>query len=411
MNKMKYTSLLFLLFIIGVSHNCASAQSRKSDKVNAKSNEKRIEYGKSTKRDRYRIDVLIPLYLDETVIDGKLAIQGKMPEKVQSGLSFYQGIKLAIDTLNLMGYKTDILVHDINSKGALIEDLISKDSLKNSDLIIGFVSAQQVDEVAKYAAEKKVNFVSAFSPSDGNIKDNPYFILMNPTLENNCEAIIQAVDKKRGNEKILIFKRETISVDSLAFHFIVDKKELSNTIEVDCHKAPDSLQLSTLLDSNNRNIVVMPIMDALYAEKIIQSVHRFFPKTQIEFYGMPTWKSITSNKKMIDLGESISINITQPYYFDPTAPFAQIISEKYKSTFGGKPNDLTYRGFELVYWMTDLVNKYGAIFNEKTDDNALAIFTHYDLKPKWDEDNNFYYIENKHLYLYHYQAGTILVGQ
>jgi hypothetical protein len=106
------------------------------------------------------------------------------------------------------------------------------------------------------------------------------------------------------------------------------------------------------------------------------------------------------------------VNITQPYYFDPTVSYGQVLATKYRSTFGGvKPTDITYRGFEIMYWMTDLLHKYGAIFNPKTDDTGMAIFTRYDLKSKYDDDQNLYYVENKHLYLYHFQSGTVLVEQ
>jgi hypothetical protein len=292
----------------------------------------------------------------------------------------------------------------------MLEDLLANDSLASTDLIIGFVPSQQVAAIAQYALVKKVNFVSAFSPSDAAIIDNPYFILINPTLQSNCEAIKQWVDKKRGNEQVFIFKRETVPVDSLAFHFMVDKKEITKTVEVDCHKEPDSAYLFSILDSNDRNIIVMPIMDALYAEKIIQSLHKYFPNYQFEYYGMPTWKGIATNKKTIDLGPNVSINITQPYYFDPMSLSVLSLNEQYRVQYGSKPNELTYRAYELLFWMTDLVNKYGAVFNEKTEDNSLSVFTHFELKPKW-EDEVFYYIENRKLYLFHYQAGTVLVEQ
>lgn len=370
-----------------------------------------INYPASIKRDRYQIDILVPLYLDELVKDNKVTVKGKLPEKAQAGISFYEGIKLAVDTLATMNYKTDIYVHDISSNGARLEQLIQKDSLKHTDLIIGFVPANQVAALAKYAASKKVNFVSAFSPSDAAVKENPYFVLMNPTLQNNCEAIVKSVLKKRNKEAVVLYKRMGVPNDSSAYTFIREGNEIKNLVEIDCTKMPDSVVLAGLLDSNITNMVIMPVLDAVYAEKLISQLSHYFPEYRFDIYGMPSWKGITTNKKMIDFGENISVNITQPYYFDPTVSSGVTIANKYKTAFGGKPTEFTYRGYELVYWMTDLVNKYGAIFNEHTADNGMAIFTKYDLKPRWDNDNNFYYIENKHLYLYHYQSGTVLIEQ
>lgn len=427
-----YSRVLLLLLCIAIG-NSATAQfwkggsGRKTKKVNSLSKypikpkalekpkaekpkrKKQIDYPQSVKKDRYRIDVMIPLYLDEMVKDGQVMIKGKIPEKAQSGINFYEGIKLAVDTLKFMGYKTDVYIHDIASRGANINQLIKSDSLANTDLIIGFVSAQQINVLAEYAASRKVNFVSAFSPSDANIKENPYFILMNPTLQNNCEAIADAANKKRTKESVVLLKRTNVAIDSSAYHFITDHIQIKNLQELDCKTMPDSATLSAVLDSSGKNILLMPIMDAGYAERMVQMLDTYFPQYRFEIYGMPTWKSITTNKKMIDFGENISIIITQPYYYDPSVSMGQVVAEKYKSNFGGKPNDLTYRGFELIYWMTDLLNKYGAVFNEKTEDNSMSIFTRFDLKPKWDKDNNFYYTENKHLYLYRYQAGTMLV--
>lgn len=432
LKKKVYSRVLLLLLCVATS-NSATAQfwkgggGRRTKKVNSLNKypikpkvvekpkaekpkrKKHIDYPESVKKDRYRIDVMIPLYLDEIVKDDKVMVKGRIPEKAQSGINFYEGVKLAVDTLKFMGYKTDVYIHDIASKGGAINQLIKSDSLANTDLIIGFVSAQQVTPLAQYAASKKINFISAFSPSDANIKENPYFILINPTLQNNCEAIAEVVSKKRPKERVLMFKRTSVAIDSSAYNFISDEVDIKDLIEIDCTKMPDSSELAAILDSNDKNTILMPIMDASYAERLIQTMDKYFPIHRFDIYGMPSWKNITTNKKMIDFGENISIVVTQPYHFDPANSMGQLLAEKYKSNFGGKPNDLTYRGFELIYWMTDLLNKYGAVFNEKTDDNSMAIFTLFDLKPKWDKDNNFYYTENKHLYMYRYQAGTMLV--
>jgi hypothetical protein len=426
LNKTIHIKVLLLLLCLALG-NGASAQfwkrgggkRKKAAALNidsvasepvANSKKKRaVEYPQSIAKERYRIDVLLPLYLDELVKEDKPTFKSKVPEKAQAGISFYEGLSIAVDSLTQMGYKTDVFVHDLTAKGATIEELLQKDSLENTDLIIGYVSAPQVPLLARFAAAKKINFISAFSPSDANIKDNPYFVLMNPTLQNNCKAIVQSLLKKKGQESVFVFKRESLSVDSLAYHFLVEEKELIHTIEVDCNKLPDSTKLSLLLDSMNTNLLLMPILDANYCEKIIQKLHRCFPKYHFEIYGMPSWKGMCSSKKMTELGENVAITITQPYNFDANSALAQSIAEKQRIKFGGKANDITYRGFELVFWMTDLLNKYGAVFNEKTEDKSMALFTKYDLKPKWDKDNNFYYTENKHLYLYRYHLGKVSV--
>lgn len=374
-------------------------------KPEKKRKKKKLELPDSKKRDRYRVDVLIPLYLDELVKDNKVQ-KDRIPEKALAGLLFYEGIRLAVDTLTTMGYNTDVVVHDIAS-GA--KKLLNDDSLGKSDLILGFVPTAEVAEVADFAQKHAVNFVSAYSPSDAGITKNPFFFLVNPTLEHHCATLANAISKKRHRDVLVMYKRSTQSLDSAAAAYLLESEQLKNFNEVNAALPPDSASLASAIDTGSVNTIVMPIMDPAYAASLLGDLHRYFPETSFEVYGMPTWKSIVNDKRIIGFGAHIAINITQPYYFDPSVSAGLSIADACKQEYGSKAGELTYRGFELCYWMVDLLNKYGTVFNEKTGDNGMALFTKFELKPKWDSDNNFYYFENTHLYLYRYVAGSQLV--
>ena len=75
-------------------------EKQKAEKVKKK---REIEYPQSIAKERYRIDVLLPLYLDELVKEDKPTFKGKVPEKAQPGINFYEGVNLAVDTLTNMG--------------------------------------------------------------------------------------------------------------------------------------------------------------------------------------------------------------------------------------------------------------------------------------------------------------------
>ncbi|WP_344822650.1 hypothetical protein [Rurimicrobium arvi] len=380
----------------------ASAEPAKTEKKRRK---KRLDLPDSRQRDRYRIDVLVPLYLDELVKENKVQ-KSHIPEKAMAGLYFYEGVRLAVDTLASMGYSTDIFVHDIAEGSAA---LLNEDSLGKTDLIIGFVPTNEVAPVAKFAQEHTVNFVSAFSPSDAGISNNPYFFLINPTLEHNCEALAKAIAKRRSKEFMVVYKRQSQNLDSAAFSFLLDSGHLKNFAELSATTPPDSAAIASAIDLSGSNMIVMPVMDPGYALSLLSDLHHYFPEARFEVFGMPTWKSIVNDRRVLAFGDHIAINITQPYYFDPTVSAGSMLSERYRQTYSGKAGELTYRGFELSYWMVDLLNKYGTLFNEKTGDNGMAIFTKFDIKPKWDADNNFYYFENTNLYLYRYVSGSVLV--
>jgi len=368
-----------------------------------------VAYPKTEKKIRYRIDVLMPLYLDELVKNNQLAFKGKLPEKAQSGLSFFEGVKLATDTMQRLQYKADVYVHDITNPRSTVEQLLAKDSLKNSDLIIGLVLSQQVTTLADYAKKNQINFVSALSPSDANIKDNPFFILLNPTLQTNCDFIAEYINKKYPKEHVLLYKSGRSSVDSLSYTYLNEQLKHSATIDAD--SLPHMDTLNALFDSTANNIIVMPVMENGYAESLLLQLKQHFPDYRFDIYGMPGWKSFLASRKSGTFGENLSVSIPSPYYFDQTVSYGQQLTNAYKARYNAKPGELVYRGFETVYWFTDLLYKYGTIFNEHTRDNSAAMFTQYDLQPKWDSENNFYYTENRHLYFFHYLDGNLLIEQ
>ena len=145
-----------------------------------------IEYPETQLRERYRIDVLVPLYLDELVKNNKPTFKDKVPEKASAGLSFYEGIKLAADSLSALGYNIDVYVHDITQQDLSPEAMIKSDMLEETDLIIGALQSNQLQAIASFAKKSNVNFISALSPSDADIKENPYLTMLQPTLKKHC---------------------------------------------------------------------------------------------------------------------------------------------------------------------------------------------------------------------------------
>lgn len=367
---------------------------------------KSLDYPGSSIKKRYRIDVLIPLYLDELVKDGKPAFKGRLPEKAAYGLDFYEGLKLAADTLNEFSYNLDVYVHDIASPDLTIEKLIQKKTLDSSNLIIGAFPSQYIAAVAEFAKKKEINFISALSPSDGDVADNPYFILLQPKFKIHCERLREMVEEKHPKKSPIIIYRTSANNDDIAYSYFSD---LESKAKILCNN-PDSIErLRYVMDSTETNIIVMPLLDVSYAAKLLTAINDRFPQYKIEIFGMPSWEAMNELRK----GDyaNMAVYFTAPFYFDISSTAGKGVADRYKKVAGNvNPSEMVYRGYETMYWYVYLLTRYGTIFNEKLRDNGTAPFTRFDIKPVWDEENDkFLYYENKHLYLYRYQGGSFMV--
>lgn len=369
---------------------------------------KEFEYPASKVKSRYRVDVLVPLYLDELVKNNKPVYRDRIPEKAIAGMNFYEGIKLASDTLRSY-YNLDVYIHDVTTAGNSPEQLISSRRLDSSDLIIGALQAAQVKPVAAFARTRNVNFVSALSPSDAGIRENPYFTLLQPTLESHCEWIRKAVSRKYRNEKPVVLYRTTPSLDDNAYKYLVQddardyRTVLSNTM-------PTAASLRKNFDSTATNVVIIPIMDQEYTEKILELLSNGFPQYRFEVYGMPSLKS-SSDLRKPGAYPNVAVSYTTPFYYDPSTASGQSLINRYRKDFGGRPGEMVYRGYEVLQWYAYLLSRYGTIFNHKLSDNGAAAFTRYEIRTRYDKNNDLLYSENQHLYLVRYQGGSFMVEQ
>ena len=85
--------------------------------------------------------------------------------------------------------------------------LISSHALDSLQLIIGSVKDEEYGQLARFALQKNIPFISATYPNDGGITENPYLVIVNSTLKAHCEAIFSYMLQNHGSDNILHFRK------------------------------------------------------------------------------------------------------------------------------------------------------------------------------------------------------------
>jgi hypothetical protein len=373
------------------SHLAENKEEIKVMAVVTKKKKHEVEYPATKMKPSYRIDFLAALYLDDFARKGNLAFKGKIPEKAFPGISFYQGLNIAADSLKKAGFDVAVYVHDIVATNETPDALMANGRLDSADLIIGAFHSKDIAKLAEYAKQKQVNFISALSPADGGVKDNQFFTLVQPSLKSHCEWIIDDLAKKFPSRNVLLIHRAATQVDENAFNYLNAYNDGNvHFNDLICNGIPERESLAVLLDSTKTNVVVISVMSPSFADN--------FPHTNFEIYGMPSWTVIADIHEEGAL-PNLMVNVTMPFSIDLTAPVTKYVSKKFKSEYGGKASELVFRGFETMYWYANLLKQYGTIFNLDYADISAAPFTRYDIKLKRDKEGNALYHENKHIYL------------
>jgi len=90
---------------------------------------------------RFQVAVFTPLYLDSAFNANQAYKHDKyFPKYINPGLEFYEGIQLALDSLQKEKAQLDVYVYDLKSVTQSLSSVLNSDSFNNMDLIIGNVN-------------------------------------------------------------------------------------------------------------------------------------------------------------------------------------------------------------------------------------------------------------------------------
>jgi len=367
------------------------------------------DYPKTTKEKVYTIDVLLPLYLNTLVKDGK-PVYKKTPEYAVGAINFYEGITLAAEALNNQHLNIQINIHDITDPAHTPQALIASHRLDTSSLIVGYVQSNDIPGLAGFAKKHHINFVSVLSPADADTKDNPYFLLLQPTLGTHLQQLTRFALNKYSKYPKFILHAKTAGGDVEALPQVrAALRDYKDVKEIDCAAASlTDAAFARHFDSTRTNVVFISTLDLAQSEKILHALASLPAAYHFEIFGMPSWKYLKGLTQASDYMK-LSIRYTTPFFYDPTTAPGKYVTTEYGTVYGAEPSEMVYRGYESVYWLAHLLDHYGTIFNEDVKDVSAAPFTRYEIRPAYSKDNDFLYLENNQLYIFHYQNGGYIL--
>lgn len=190
-----------------------------------------------------KVLVFAPVYID-SAFDGNTYKLGNtnLPRNILPGLDFYNGIMLAVDSLNKENQPLDIYFYDTKSANEPIDIILDKAEVKDASLIIAaFNNRNEIKDIADFALQKKIPLISMTYPNDGGVISNPFFALVNPTLKTHIEAIYNYLGRMHPTEQIVFFRRAGSTEDMIA--------GIMNDLNKNTQKLPLKIKTIVLPDS------------------------------------------------------------------------------------------------------------------------------------------------------------------
>ncbi len=346
-----------------------------------------------------KIAVFAPLYLDSVFApdNSYRPGNGNLPRYMVPGLDFYNGVMLAVDSLNKEHLPISVQVYDTKSTSTPIGTLSDSLDFQDIALIIGaFNSRSDTKTIADIALEKNIPLISATYPNDAGITENPFFVLINPTLRTHIEAIYRFLHRTYPMDNITYFKKRGDTEDAIQYIlFDMNKKTAGVPLKLNTVELNDSFAVSDVmgkLDSTKQNIIICGTLNESFGLSLsrVLAANKNYRTLTI---GMPTWDNIR------DISKDIEIIYTTPYNFIRNEKLNADLSAKYRIRFSGRPNDMFFKGYESMFHFSKLLVKNGVNLVHTLSDKDYKLFNDFDIQPvKSKETQATDYLENKKIY-------------
>lgn len=377
-------------------------------------------FTQATDSARYHIAVFLPLYLDSAFdASGVYRFDQNFPKYLNPGLEFYEGLQMAMDSIQKKGLPLDITVYDTRSAVKSLHQILEDTSFSKMQLIIGHVNVTELRILAAAAKNRDIPFVNVNFPNDGGITGNPELVILNSTLRAHCEAIYKFIQRNWATSKIYYLRRTTADDDRLRSYFAdIEKNTASVPLKMKWVSVDNNLDAAKLfpgLDSNAKTVILVGSLDENFGKALCAKLAPINKTYPMKVIGMPTWDAI--NDLNAPAYTDLEIYYTSPFYINPSDSLVISIQQFYKNRFYSRPSDMVYRGYETVMHFGQLLVAQRGHLDGSIGIRKFKVFDDFDIEPVFTNNAHaatpaqaptLQYLENKKVYFVKKVNGSVV---
>jgi hypothetical protein len=305
----------------------------------------------------HSIALLLPFELNTINLETAGA---KEISKSDLAIDFYQGFKLALDSLSIEGHNYKLQVLDTQDQEARVVNLAAAASVKENEVIVGPVFPDAIstfsDFFEKDASRLIISPLAATMPAQFR---NPNLVTVNNNVDQHGWKIADYINRNFKPEQVNILLLNTRKTEDEKFAAPLRKylTELSNG-RFKLIERPNAIGLQTYLSTSKNNLVILTSSDRMFLIPIIDKLHQLMGTNyRVEMFGHPNWVKATflDGSKL----QALKTKLSSSYFVNYKSSKVKHFVARYRDEFGFEPSEFSFKGFDIGYFIGGLLKKYG----------------------------------------------------
>ena len=309
-------------------------------------------------RTTLNVALMLPLFLGEVEQIRITPRTNRATIRPFSFVSFYQGAMLAAQQFYQEGIEINVHVFDVTEDTNSVVRLINGRRLHNMDIMIGPFFARSFAVASNFAKQQEIFIVNPMSTRSEILDDNPFVIKINTSEQNRLKALLNYAIQNSVGERIFVFSNDSIPNDKrLAKQtrtFFEDiEYRFDTVIFMDISKEGFAQVQRNMATGVGNSFISITNDDALVTAILTRTPRR--DHVQNTLYSL-------RHSARFEVTDPFYLNNLQVHYIEQF--FINHSDERvinfdrlFFETFQGLPDQLAYRGFDVMSFVLELLRK------------------------------------------------------
>jgi len=321
------------------------------------------------KLEKYKVGLFAPFHgenVDNIETDRFIRDQVPFPAKPELAVQFYEGFRLAMDSLRKTGLHIELFIYDIDDNdSAKIQDILKKPELKDLNLIIGPFAGSVFLPVSKFAHQHSIPIVSPLSQQNKILLNNEYVSKMTPSITTQLEEEAGFVARNYVGQNVVLVSNSNskeiqyVSIFRTRLNEILKASGSSDSI----FNVKAAEGVGKALSLTKVNVVVIPSNSQAYVTDILRTLNTLSDKYQIVVFGMQSWSGFTNldYDYLENLKLHYPVNAFVEYDNENTLNFIK----NFRIYSGCEPGVYAFEGYDAGVFYLSTLRDYGVNFRKK----------------------------------------------
>lgn len=287
-------------------------------------------------------------------------------------IQFYEGVLLAIDSMQNAGMQLELNVFDTQRNADSIRQFVFSEEFLETDLILGPVLQSVQRDVEKIAAKNRIPIVSPLASQSSTTMSNPHYYQVVPSREYIAEKTAEMIAEEYFDSNFIVVKTNDYNgtvegemvnlIQEKLFNsgFLSNRNGVSFTIYDFKKEGPFGLR--RIMSRSKENVVIIPSMNEGELSVAISNVNNLADDYSITLIGSNRYGRFGSIN--IEQYHNLKMRFIAPYWADYEKDATINFVEKFKTTFYTEPSNYGIQGYDVAFYFLNALKVYGRDFSE-----------------------------------------------